>query len=429
MELPRGNSIPESGCDAMPVSRTYAWVVFGVTFCLLLSDYMSRQVLNAVFPHLKAEWALSDAQLGTLSGIVSLAVGVLAFPLSLLADRWGRIRSLVLMAALWSLATLGCALAHDFRHLFIARFLVGVGEAAYGSVGLAVVLSVFPVRLRATITGMFLAGGMIGSVLGISAGGLIAQHFGWRAAFAGMATFGMLLTLCYPFIVSERRIAPAAPRPAVRGARPKLRELIGSRSVICAYAGSGVQVFVSGALLAWLPSYLNRTYGMAIAQAALVAAIFVLSSAAGMALCGNLCDRIGRNSPAVKLSLAIAYCLACFVLLAVAFHLPPGVPQLGLIGLGMFVGAGTVGPAGAMVANLTPAPIHGTAFATLSLANNLLGLAPGPIVVGVLADAYDLTTALQLVPFVCLASAFIFACARRCYRDDLQQIEMRLRVA
>jgi len=425
MEIPRRNDGVESDGGAAQVTRKYAWVVFAVTFCLLLSDYMSRQVLNAVFPHLKAEWVLSDARLGTLSGVVSFAVGVLAFPLSLLADRWGRIRSLVLMAALWSIATLGCAIAQGFNQMLVARFLVGVGEAAYGSVGLAVVLTVFPPRLRATITGTFLAGGMVGSVLGISLGGLLADRFGWRAAFAGMALFGMLLTILYPVVVKERRIAPAPSRPsAAAPPRPKLRTLVGSRSVICAYLGSGVQVFVSGALLAWLPSFLNRAYGMPVAKAALVAAVFVLSSAAGMTICGNICDRIGRNSPAAKLSLAIAYCLMCFVLLSVAFHLPPGMPQLGLIGLGMFVGAGTVGPAGAMVANLTPAPIHGTAFATLSLANNLLGLAPGPIVVGLLADAYgDLTKALQLVPLVCLASALIFACAKRRYRDDLQHLE------
>lgn len=414
-------AIPLQRCAAPEgVSRRYAWIVFAVTFCLLLSDYMSRQVLNAVFPHLKAEWVLTDARLGALSGVVSFAVGVLAFPLSLLADRWGRVRSLVLMAALWSVATLGCAIAQTFQHMFVARFLVGVGEAAYGSVGLAVVLSVFPARLRATITGTFLAGGMIGSVLGISLGGLLADRFGWRVAFAGMAAFGLLLTLCYPFVVREGRIAAAAPQVANDRPRPRLSALIGSRSVICAYLGSGIQVFVSGALLAWLPSYLNRYYDMPVARAAMVAAIFVLTSAAGMTLCGNLCDRIGRNSPAAKLSLAIAFCLTCFALLSLAFHLPAGGPQLVLIGLGMFVGAGTVGPAGAMVANLTPAPLHGTAFATLSLANNLLGLAPGPIVVGLLADTHGLVTALQFVPLAGLASAFVFALARRRYRHDLQ---------
>lgn len=54
--------------------------MFALTFGLLISDYMSRQVLNAVFPMLK--WALSDTQLGLLSGIVALMVGLLTFPLS-----------------------------------------------------------------------------------------------------------------------------------------------------------------------------------------------------------------------------------------------------------------------------------------------------------------------------------------------------------
>ena len=78
----------------------YGWIVFALSFGLLISDYMARQVLNAVFPLLKAEWALSDAELGLLSGVVALMVGLLTFPLSLAADRWGRVRSLAIMAAL-----------------------------------------------------------------------------------------------------------------------------------------------------------------------------------------------------------------------------------------------------------------------------------------------------------------------------------------
>nr|WP_265468701.1 MFS transporter [Arenimonas daejeonensis] len=104
------------------IPRRYAWVVFALSFGLLLSDYMSRQVLNAVFPLLKAEWALTDARLGLLSGIVALMVGLLTFPLSLLADRFGRVKSLAIMAAVWSLATLACGLAQDYPQMLAARF-------------------------------------------------------------------------------------------------------------------------------------------------------------------------------------------------------------------------------------------------------------------------------------------------------------------
>ena len=122
---------------SMGIPRRYAWIVFALTFGLLISDYMSRQVLNAVFPLLKSEWMLTDSQLGWLSGIVALMVGLLTLPLSFLADRFGRVKSLTIMAVLWSLATLGCALAENYGQMFTARFLVGVGEAAYGSVGIS----------------------------------------------------------------------------------------------------------------------------------------------------------------------------------------------------------------------------------------------------------------------------------------------------
>ena len=87
-------------------SRVFPLLVFALTFGLLLSDYMSRQVLSAVFPFLKVEWALTDTQLGALTSIVALTVGLLAVPLSLLGDRWGRSKAIIAMAALWSLATL-----------------------------------------------------------------------------------------------------------------------------------------------------------------------------------------------------------------------------------------------------------------------------------------------------------------------------------
>jgi MFS family permease len=405
--------------EAPPVARSYAWIVFALSFGLLISDYMSRQVLNAVFPLLKSEWLLSDARLGLLSGVVALMVGLLTFPLSLLADRWGRVRSLALMAILWSLATLGCALAQNYGQMFAARFLVGVGEAAYGSVGIAVVLSVFPRHLRATLASAFMAGGMFGSVLGIALGGGIAAHLGWRWAFAGMALFGLALAVLYPLIVKEARLAPPRVAGAPPAARVPLAGLIGSRSLRAAYVGSGLQLFVGGSLIVWMPSFMHRSYALGADRAGLGAALVVLASGVGMIVCGMLSDRLCRRSPTHKIGLAILFCLASAALLCTAFSLPAGALQLGLIGAGMFLAAGTTGPAGAMVANLTDRSIHGTAFATLTLANNLLGLAPGPFLTGVLADHVGLGGALRLVPLVSLGAAAVFWSARRHYLADL----------
>jgi len=405
------------------IPRSYAWIVFALTFGLLLSDYMSRQVLNVVFPLLKSEWSLSDTQLGSLASVVSVAVGLLAFPLSLVADRWGRIRSLTIMAAIWSLATMVCGLAEGYSSMFAARFFVGVGEAAYTSVGLAVVLSIFPPQQRSTVTGAFMAGSMVGSVLGIGLGGVLATRFGWRASFVGMAFYGLALTALYALIVRPGRIVPGrAQHPPLSAIRPPLRSLFSTPSVNSIYVGSGLQLFITGALVAWLPTYLNRYYEMPLTKAGGVAAIFVFATAAGMPTCGALVDRLCRDSPPRKITLAMAYCLICFSALTLAFQVPAGTQQLVLVGIGMFFGAGIVGPTGTMVANLTPPAIHSTAMATWALSNNLLGLAAGPLVAGFLADRIGLLGALQIVPLVAVLAAGTFAIARRHYAADLQRI-------
>ena len=168
-------------------------MVLTLTFALLLADHMSRQVVVALFPQLRAEWSLTDTQLGALAGAVPLVVSVLAVPLSLASDRWGRVRAIVLMGLVWSLATVGAALTTGPGELLATRLLTGVGEAAYGSVGLAVVLAVFPADRRAALTGTFLAGASLGTVIGVAAGGAIAARFGWRWSFAAMGVLGLVL--------------------------------------------------------------------------------------------------------------------------------------------------------------------------------------------------------------------------------------------
>jgi MFS family permease len=433
---------PASGdaIDSPSVSFAYAWIVFALTFGLLLSDYMSRQVLNAVFPLLKATWHLSDTRLGSLSGVVALMVGVLTFPLSVLADRWGRVRSVILMGTLWSIATLACALSRNYDDMLLARAFVGVGEAAYGSVGLAIVLSIFPPSLRATLTGAFMAGGAFGSVFGMSLGGIVAVRLGWRWSFGAMAMFGCILVLAYWLIVTERRISAlrastdgGANVIAQSAARPSfgalLRGLFSTVSVICAYVGSALQLFIMGAVLAWMPSFLHRYYGLAPDRAGVGAAAFLLLGGAGMIVCGIVTDRISQTFAIRKWVSAIAYSLSSFVLLAVGFHLHAGPVQLAVIGAGVFFVAGTSGPAGAMVARLTPEAIHASAFGTLTLVNNLLGLAPGPLVTGMIADRIGLLGALQAIPFAALAATLVFAIGKRYYSSDLERLAKLERAA
>ncbi|MCW0200070.1 MFS transporter [Sphingopyxis sp.] len=410
---------------------SYSWIVFAFAFGLLISDYMARQVLNATFPLLKAEWSLTDGELGLLSGVVALMVALLTVPFSILADRWGRVKSLTLMAILWSIATLVCAVAQNYSQMLLGRVLVGVGEAAYGSVGIALVISVFPHRMRATLSAAFMAGGLFGHVFGVAVAGEIAASHGWRAAFLAIGLGGLAIAILFPFVITERRIShivgSQSQAEAPRGAAPQraklpLKALFASRTVLLAYIGSGLQQFCAGALPAWIPTFLNRYHHLPVDKAGQLSAMLFLMCGAGMILCGIASDRLARNRPERKIMLASAYCVGSAIALSVAMQCPPGVVQILFLAIAMFLVSGMAGPVGAMVANLTPLAIHGTAFATLTLANNLLGFAPGPILTGWVADDLGLLGAFRLLPLISLLAALIFFAARKTYLTDLAKV-------
>ena len=327
------------------------------------------------------------------------------------------------MAVLWSVATLLCGLASSYNEMLAARVLVGVGEAAYGSVGIAIIISVFPDRLRSTLTAAFMAGGLAGQVLGVAVGGAVAAVHGWRMAFMAIGGAGLLLALVYPLFVRETRLSEEAEDKRTPVKLSNLRALFAGNALKCAYVGSGLQLFVAGALPAWLPTYFVRYYDLPLKQATLLAALFLAIGGVGMIACGMISDKFVPETRRRAL-LSAFYCVACAVAVTGAFAFGPGTPQLVLLGVGMFLAAASAGPAGAIVAALTPAALHGTAFAVLTLANNAFGLAPGPIVTGWIADRIGLVDALRLLPIASVIAAPIFILGTRLARPAVGAVKL-----
>lgn len=381
---------------------------------------MARQVLNAAGPQIKLEWSLNNAELASLASVVALAVGLLTLPLSYLADRFGRVRSLVFMATLWSLATLAGAWTQTYPQMLFARTLVGVGEAAYGSVGIAVVLAAFPRHLRATLSASFLAGSVVGQMIGVAAGGQVAESYGWRTAFEAIGLFGLILAVAYALVVRESRIGVAAGSGPAKW-RELARLLIGRRLLWLTYFAGGIQLFCTGTLAWAMPLLLTDHYGMQLAQAGRSTALFLLVCAIGMIGCGMLVDRLARANGAITPKLSIIFSLVSATLFGGAFFMPPGPLQLGLIGGGLLLVGGITGVTGAMIANSTPRAVHSTAMAVLALAYNLIGLAPGPFVTGLLADHFGLLEALKVMPLPCLLAALAMAFAQPLYRAEIRQ--------
>jgi MFS family permease len=409
-------------------SKVYAWTVFALTFGLILSDYLSRQVMGAVFPVLKQAWGISDSRLGALVGIVSLVVGVMTIPLSLIADRWGRVKSITLMAFVWCCATIACGLAENYTQLLIARALVGFGEAAYAAAGAALLAHTFPAGRRSAVMGAFQSGGVFGSVLGVVIGGAVAAQFGWRYAFFAVGAPGLLLALLYPFFVRDYQAADlhqashaGDPTRSRLGFGQIVQAVFAARSSHFTFIAFGLQMGIPGILIAWMPTFFNRCYGYDPKRSAWMAALVVLSLGIGMLFGGGLADRLSRGGLRYRAVVPAAYAMLSCVLLIAAFALPPGSLALALLIGGAMFAAAHGGCAVAMLIDVTRPAVHATVTATAVLGASLLGLAPDPYLVGVLSDISSLRTALIVAPLISVVAAVMFLSASRYYENDVAQ--------
>ena len=320
----------QTNADGYLIGRGQAWFAFVMTIALMLIDYVDRQVIVSLFPYMKADWGLSDKQLGALVSVLSVTVALGALPVALFADRYSRVKSIVVMALIWSAATISCMFSRSYGQLLSARALIGLGEAGYGSVGAALIASIFPVRMRPVLLAAFFAAASVGSVLGVLLGGLIAARWGWQAAFGVVGIPGLVLALLYLKVRDYRTVELTphldhATRSTGSTARFIARALVRSPTMLWVCLGGAAQLIVVSAVWSWLPSFFNRIYGIAPDQAAIKAALVVLCGAAGSVIWGALVGRAGAKRPRNKLYAMAVLCIAAMLVLMWGFgSMAPG---------------------------------------------------------------------------------------------------------
>ncbi len=167
-------------------------------------------------------------------------------------------------------------------------------------------------------------------------------------------------------------------------------------------------------------------HGLAPAEAGVKAALVVLCGAVGSVVWGWVVDRAGRSRPGGKLRMLALLCLATMLVLGFAFGAPmlglalSAQAQFALILAGGFLMTCTVGPAAAIVIDVTHPGVRSTGASVLSLFQNLFGLALGPVITGALSDRIGLATAMAIMPafgFVAIGAMLI---ASRTYATDIE---------
>ncbi len=422
--------------NASPAYKRYVLVLLVVVYVF---NFVDRTILSILLEPIKAEFDLSDTQLGFLSGLAfALFYTFLGIPIARWADRGVR-RSIISLAVLtWSGMTSLTGLATSFSMLLVARIGVGVGEAGCSPPAHSILSDYFPPQRRATALATYALGIPIGSGIGYLAGGWLAEWFDWRTAFIVVGLPGVLLAGVVRLTLREpmRGAYDALPVATTDGgapAHPSLMSVLWFMLSLASFRhmaiGAALHAFYGYGAGAFNPAFFVRSHGLSVGEIGTwLAVIGFTGGVTGVYLGGYLSDRIAQQDarwymwvPAISTTIYVPFAFLLYLW-------PTPHAALALALPGALLGGMYLGPTFAMTQTLVRPEMRALASAILLFIINLVGLGFGPQGVGLLSDLLQPSFGVESLRYALLITGATFAVwsvvhyvlAARTIRDDLQ---------
>ncbi len=407
-------------------SKGYSNYVFILLFLLYLFDYADRMVVNSMFTSIQKEWFITDTQCGWLVSVIYLAIGILTFPVSILIDRWSRTKTIGIMAIVWSVATALCALTGNYVQLFMARIMIGFGEAGYAPGGSALISGMYPLEKRSRMMGLWNASIPLGSAIGVTMGGIIAQALGWKHAFGLVALPGFIVALLFLFVKDYKTVDLSFIDKSNNKIRMEkkdmIREFLRKPSVLFTYFGMAAVVFVTTAMIVWLPKYFETELKIEPKTAGTLAGAVMLLALIGAPLGGFLIDKWRVKQPRARLLFPALSTLVSGILLFIAFFLLKGTGQIAVLFVFGVIIMTFIAGAAAVTQDVIHPGLRATSYAIAVAVQNLLGSFTAPIVLGRISDLSNLRTSMSILPFVLMIGALLFYLGSKHYLTDMEKV-------
>lgn len=420
---------------APPAPRAFPYGPILLLMLVYVLNMLDRQIVTLLVEPMKRDLQLADWQIGAISGLAfALFYTVLGIPLARVADRGNRVHMIAGSLAVWSAFTMLCGVTRNFGEMLLARVGVGVGEAGCTPAAHSLITDYVPRERRASALALYTLGIPLGSLAGLVLGGVLLATLGWRSAFFLAGAPGLILAVIVVLALKEPRRVATAMRATPLPLATVLRMLRAKRSYWCVSFSSGFAAFAYYGQAAFFGSLYMRTHAAGLAALAadwgVAPSVFLgvtlgllvgIGGGLGTLIGGWLADRIARRG-------IVGYVRLPTATLALSVPLFAGTALSGdirlsfaLLGCAIFVHALNYGSAFAAVQTLAAAPLRAMASAIQLFLTNAIGLAFGPLFVGVASDWLSATmgpvaglrTAMALVALPLVLASVLFALAAR----------------
>jgi len=365
---------------SVPAWQSDARVIATVSTAHGLSHFF-QLVLPPLFPLMKAEFAVSYAELGAVMGVFYATSGVAQFIAGFVVDRVGARRVLVAGLALFAGATAAVGFAPEFWMLFPLAVIAGLGNSVFHPADFAVLNARVDRRRMGRAYGAHGLAGNIGWVLAPLIGVALSQWLGWREAVSIMGAAGllaaMLLHVNRAWIEDRRDMAMAGRRADASGGRAfRFTRPI----VMCFFYFFLVSTALVGLQGFAVPVSMSL-FGLSDALAAKSLTLFLIGGSCGIVAGAVLADRTERHHVVATIGLLAS--AACILMAALE-------PVPALYGLPVFMTlaglcVGITGPSrDSIVRRATPSgasgKVYGFVYSGLDLGSTLAPAAFGMLV-------------------------------------------------
>jgi predicted MFS family arabinose efflux permease len=365
---------------------------------------------------------MTDTQLGLLAGLAfALFYALMSIPIARWADVSNRKNILAGALIIWSGMTALCGAATGFVSLFLARLGVGIGEAGGSPPSYSIMADYFKPSERARAMGIYFTGAVLGTGGGLIVGGLLGEWLGWRMTFFVLGVPGVLLGVLLYFTVKEpprgRYDTGNQASKEATDLQRTLKSLARNKVYVRVSISFAMLTMVGYAMAMWLAPIMLRNFDVSLGKVGLYLGItYICGGIPGPLIGGYLTDYMVKLDsrwrawiPAIAVVCSVStfwFCLSAeslweflgfFALTYAIFMIPQGA-SMSL--LQSSVGSGE--------------RALGTSFALL--VNSMVGLALGPLLIGILSDALAPTYGVKSLNYalmtVCGIAALI---ATLCY--------------
>ena len=414
-------------------TRRYVLTILVIAYTF---NFIDRQILGILVEPIRLELGVSDTAMGLLTGLgFALFYTLMGIPIARYADRANRRNLIAAAVGIWSVFTAAQGLAQNYWQLLAYRIGVGVGEAGCSPPAHSMLADYYPANERATALGIYSLGIPIGILFGFFVGGWMNEWFGWRVAFFVVGIPGIVLALVIRFTLREPERGMSETRVTAPGSQPSVaavfRYLLARRSFVHMALGGGITAFVGYGLISWSAAFLARSHGMSSGEIGTwLGLIFGIPGGIGIVLGRRLADYFGARDARwylwiVALALLVSVPAGVFVFLLDDIRAVLLLMVLPVM-LGNFYQATTF----AQTQTLVGLRMRSVASAILLFVINIVGLALGPSVVGLISDLlaadygeHSLRWALLICSLANVWAAWHYWRAGAAFPADLARVE------